>query len=128
MAEQINWIWYWYYCIRNIEYDIIQRTIDTKNINLFNVSSKYFISTNILEMIRKMETAKVGEDLYEIIKKLPIQKFTQEVTGEYAEALKRYYGVEKILKFPQTQEYLFVNLIEELQIQTNDNKETSESN
>ena len=38
------------------------------------------------------------------------------------------YGVEKILKFNQTQEYLFVNLIEELQIQTNDNKETSESN
>jgi len=79
-------------------------------------------------MIRKMETAKVGEDLYEIIKKLPIQKFTQEVTGEYAEELKKYYGVEKILKFHQTQEYLFVNLIEELQIQTNDNKETSESN
>ena len=42
-------------------------------------------------MIRKMETAKVGEDLYEIIKKSPIQRFTQEVTGEYAEALKKYY-------------------------------------
>ena len=75
-----------------------------------------------------METAKVGEDLYEIVKKLPIQRFTQEVTGEYADVLKKYYGVEKILKFNQTQEYLFVNLIEELQIITNDNKETSESN
>ena len=79
-------------------------------------------------MIRKMETAKVGEDLYEIVKKIPIQRFSKEVTGEYAESLKKYYGVEKILKFNQTQEYLFVNLIEELQIQTNDNKETSESN
>jgi hypothetical protein len=78
--------------------------------------------------MRKIETANVGEDLYEIVKRFPIQKFTQEVTGEYAEELKKYYGVEKILKFHQTQEYLFVNLIEELQIQTNDNKETSESN
>ena len=81
-----------------------------------NVSSEYFISTNILEIMRKIETAKVGEDLYEIVKKLPIQKFTQEVTGEYAEALKKYYGVEKILKFHQTQEYLFVNKIDELEI------------
>jgi hypothetical protein len=77
--------------------------------------------------MRKIETAKVGQDLYEIVKKLPIQRFTQEVTGEYAESLKKYYGVEKILKFNQTQEYLFVNLIEELQIITNDNKETIES-
>lgn len=79
-------------------------------------------------MIRKMETAKVGEDLYEIVKKLPMQRFTTEPTGQRADTLKQYYGVEKILKFNQTQEYLFVNLIEELQIQTNDNKETSESN
>lgn len=67
-------------------------------------------------MIRKMETAKVGGDLYEIVKKLPIQKFTTELTGEKAETLKKYYGVEKILKFHQTQEYLFVNKIEELEI------------
>jgi hypothetical protein len=67
-------------------------------------------------MIRKMETAKVGEDLYEIVKRLPMQKFSKEITGEYADTLKQYYGVEKILKFHQTQEYLFVNLIEELQI------------
>jgi hypothetical protein len=67
-------------------------------------------------MIRKLETAKVGEDLYEIVKRLPIQKFSKEITGEYADTLKKYYGVEKILKFNQTQEYLFVNLIEELEI------------
>jgi hypothetical protein len=67
-------------------------------------------------MIRKIETAKVGEDLYEIVKKLPIQKFTTEPTGERAETLKQYFGVEKILKFHQTQEYLFVNLIPELLI------------
>ncbi len=50
-------------------------------------------------MMRKIETAKVGEDLYEIVKKVPIQRFTKEITGEYAEALKKYYGVEKIGEF-----------------------------
>jgi hypothetical protein len=67
-------------------------------------------------MIRKIETAKVGNDLYEIVKKLPIQKFTTELTGEKADTLKEYYGVEKILKFNQTMEYLFVNKIDELEI------------
>jgi hypothetical protein len=73
-------------------------------------------------MIRKIETAKVGGELYEIVKKLPIQRFTTELTGERADTLKQYYGVEKILKFNQTNEYLFVNLINDLQIITNDQK------
>jgi hypothetical protein len=67
-------------------------------------------------MIRKIETAKVGEDLYEIVKKLPTQRFTRELTGERADTLKEYYGVEKILKFNQTMEYLFVNKIYEAEI------------
>jgi hypothetical protein len=67
-------------------------------------------------MIRKIETAKVGNDLYEIVKKLPIQRFTTELTGEKADILKQYYGVDKILKFHQTMEYLFVNKIDELEI------------
>ena len=75
-------------------------------------------------MIRKIETAKVGDELYEIVKKIPIQRFSKEITGEAADTLKQYYGVEKILKFNQTMEYLFVNLIPELQIITND-KETN---
>ncbi len=83
---------------------------------MFIIGSKYFIGSNILEMIRKIETAKVGNDLYEIVKKLPIQKFTTELTGEKADTLKEYYGVEKILKFNQTMEYLFVNKIDELEI------------
>jgi hypothetical protein len=71
-------------------------------------------------MMRKIETARVGGDLYEIVKKLPVGKFTNELTGERADVLKKYYGAEKILKFNQTQEYLFVNLIPEAQIITDD--------
>ena len=67
-------------------------------------------------MIRKIETAKVSGDLYEIVKKIPIQRFKTELTGETAETLKEYFGVQKILKFNQTMEYLFVNKIEELDI------------
>lgn len=67
-------------------------------------------------MIRKIETAKVGNDLYEIVKKLPIQRFTTELTGQRADTLKQYFGVEKILKFNQTMEYLFVNLIPEAEL------------
>jgi hypothetical protein len=76
-------------------------------------------------MIRKIETAKVGDELYEIVKKLPIQRFTTELMGERADTLKKYYSVEKILKFNQTMEYLFVNLIPDLQIINND-KETNQ--
>lgn len=70
--------------------------------------------------MRKIETARFGEELYEIVKKIPIQRFTKEVTGEYAEALKKYYGVEKIFRYNQTNEYLFVNLIPEAETITND--------
>ena len=83
---------------------------------MFNTCYYDFDNSNTLEMIRKIETAKVGGELYEIVKKLPIQKFTTELTGERADTLKQYYGVEKILKFNQTMEYLFVNKIDDLQI------------
>lgn len=66
--------------------------------------------------MRKLELVKVGDALYEVIKKIPIQRFKTEVVGENAEILKTYYKVEKILKSNQTNEYLFVNLIEEAKI------------
>ena len=83
---------------------------------MFIIGIKYIVNSNVLEMIRKMELVKVGDELYEIVKKLPIQRFTKEVAGESADTLKQYYGVEKILKFNQTMEYLFVNKIEDLEI------------
>lgn len=66
--------------------------------------------------MRKLELVRVGEELYEVVKKIPIQRFTKEVAGENAEVLKEYYKVEKILRSNQTNEYLFVNLIQEAKV------------
>ena len=72
----------------------------------------YIGSSNILEM-RKLDLVNVGAELYEVIKRIPYGKFTKEVAGENADMLKQYYRCEKILRSNQTNEYLFVNLIEE---------------
>jgi len=82
---------------------------------MFGISNWYIINSNILEM-RKAEFIKVGEDLYEVIRKFSVYKFNTEITGGKADALKEYFGVEKILRNPQTNEYLFVNKIEEAKI------------
>jgi hypothetical protein len=63
--------------------------------------------------MRKLDLVNVGAELYEVIKRIPYGKFTKEVTGENADMLKQYYRCEKILRSNQTNEYLFVNLIEE---------------
>ena len=79
------------------------------------IGIRYIGSSNILEM-RKMDLVNVGPDLYEVIKRVPYGKFTKEIAGDYADTLKEYYRCEKILKSNQTNEYLFVNLIEEAKI------------
>lgn len=86
---------------------------------MFNISGNYIINSIILEM-RKMELVNVGEELYEVVKRVPTFKFTKEVAGENAEILKQYYNVEKILRSNQTNEYLFVNLIPEVNIINDD--------
>jgi hypothetical protein len=75
--------------------------------------------------MRKLDLIKVGEELYEVIKRFSVYKFTTEITGGKADLLKEFYGAEKILRNSQTNEYLFVNLIPELQIITNDEPTTS---
>ncbi len=66
--------------------------------------------------MRKLELVKVGEDLYEIIHRCSVYKFSVEVTGGVADDLRKWYGVEKILRSQQTNEYLFVNKVEDLEI------------
>ena len=63
--------------------------------------------------MRKAELLNVNGELYEIIRKFPYTKFKTIISSEDATILKEYYGVDKILRHNQTQEYLFVNLIEE---------------
>ena len=66
--------------------------------------------------MRLPQLVKVGEELYEIVYKCSAHKFNVEVTDGYAEDLKKWFGAEKILRNPQTNEYLFVNLIPEAEV------------
>lgn len=82
---------------------------------MFNLSLWYFRNTNILEM-RKLDLVKVGDELYEVIRRYPMGKFKVSIDGDVASDLRKWVGCEKILKSNQTNEYLFVNLIEEATI------------
>jgi hypothetical protein len=77
--------------------------------------------------MRKLDLVNVGPELYEVIKRVPFGKFTKEISGENADILKEHYRCEKILKSNQTNEYLFVNLIEEAKLINDDEQRTSES-
>lgn len=82
---------------------------------MFNISLWDFRNSNFLEM-RKLDLVNVGDELYEIVRRIPYQRFTKSIDGEAAKLLKEWVGSEKILKSNQTNEYLFVNLIEEATI------------
>ena len=82
---------------------------------MFIIGLWYIRNTNILEM-RKLDLIKVGDELYEVIRRYPMSRFRVSIDGEVASDLKKWVGCEKILKSNQTNEYLFVNLIEEAKI------------
>ena len=63
--------------------------------------------------MRKLDLVRVGEELYEVIRRIPYQRFTKSVDTDGAQILREWIGCEKILKSNQTNEYLFVTLIEE---------------
>ena len=77
--------------------------------------------------MRKVELVNVGDELYEIVRRYPMTRFKTGVYGESAEMLKQWAGCEKILIAKQTNEYLFVNLIEEAKLINDDEQRTSES-
>jgi len=66
--------------------------------------------------MRQTGLIQINNNLYEIVKKLPFGKFRVDISGENADILKQYYKVDTIIKSIQTQEYLFLNKIEEAQI------------
>ena len=82
---------------------------------MFNFSLWYFGNTITLEM-RKLDLVNVGDELYEIVRRYPMNRFSISLSGENAEIIKKWVGSEKILIAKQTSEYLFVNLIEDAKI------------
>ena len=66
--------------------------------------------------MRKLDLVRTGEELYEVISRFSVNKFSTEITGGKADELKQWYGVEKILRDAQRNEYLFVNKIEEAEV------------
>ena len=50
---------------------------------------------------------------FKLIFKFSVYKFNTEITGGKADDLRKWFGVEKILRNQQTNEYLFVNKVEE---------------
>lgn len=67
--------------------------------------------------MRSMNLINVNGELYEVHRRFPYTKFKVQLEGENAEILKSYYNVDKILKHHPTQEYFFVNLIEEAKVE-----------
>ena len=82
---------------------------------MFDIGLWNFRNTNVLEM-RKLDLVNVGDELYEVIRRIPYQKFNKTLEGDAAKHLREWIGCEKILKSTQTNEYLFVNLIEEAKL------------
>jgi hypothetical protein len=66
--------------------------------------------------MRKVDLVNVGDELYEIVKRYPMNRFSISLSGENAEIIKKWVGSEKILIAKQTNEYLFVNLIEDAKL------------
>ena len=66
--------------------------------------------------MRKLDLVNVGDELYEIERRYPMNRFSISLSGENAEIIKKWVGSEKILIAKQTSEYLFVNLIEDAKI------------
>jgi hypothetical protein len=82
---------------------------------MFTIGLWYFGNTNTLEM-RKLDLLRIDEELFEVVRRIPYQKFTKNVDTDGAQLLREWVGCEKILRSNQTNEYLFVNLIEEANI------------
>ena len=82
---------------------------------MFDIGNWYIIYSNTLEM-RKADLIIVGDEMYEVIKRFSVNRFSTQITGGKADDLKQWFGVEKILRSPQTNEYLFVNKVEEAKI------------
>jgi hypothetical protein len=79
--------------------------------------------------MRHANLLRKADELYEVVRVFPINRFKIRLEGESADIVKQWVGSEKILISNQTNEYLFVNLIEEAQLieEQHDNQSPEES-
>jgi hypothetical protein len=70
--------------------------------------------------MRNANLLRKDDELYEVVRAFPIDRFKIKLEGESADIVKEWVGSEKILISRQTNEYLFVNLIKEATIIEND--------
>jgi hypothetical protein len=65
--------------------------------------------------MRKPNLTKINDTLYEVVHVLKAEKLKKELDSDGIELLKTCYNAEHIFKNTQTNEYIFVNKIEELE-------------
>lgn len=68
--------------------------------------------------MRNLQLINVSGELYEVRNRFPYTKFKVQLEGDNAEILKSYFKVDKILRHHPTQEYFFVNLIEDAKVES----------
>lgn len=66
--------------------------------------------------MRKPNLTKIGDELFEVIRTIHADKFKNELDSEGVALLKKAFDVQSVYKNPTTNEYVFVNKIEELEI------------
>ena len=55
----------------------------------------YIIYSNTLEM-RKLDLIRSGDELYEVVRRFSVYRFSKEVTGGNADLLKQWVGAETV--------------------------------
>jgi hypothetical protein len=68
--------------------------------------------------MRSLQLINVSGELYEVRNRFPYTKFKVQLEGDNSEILKSYFNVDKILRHHPTQEYFFVNLIEDAKVES----------
>jgi hypothetical protein len=65
--------------------------------------------------MRKPNLTRINDTLYEVVRAIHADKFRTELTSDSIELLKKWTNSENIFKNTQTNEYIFVNKIDELE-------------
>lgn len=61
----------------------------------------------------KLDLLTVGEDRFEVIRRLPLSMFKEQPTSEKVQEIKQAHGCDRVYFSRETQEYLLVVPLEE---------------